>query len=198
MRLIHTASIVVLAVVGAASVGHHADPAEPADPEVFLQPEAFLQRLAGEWTVVSEAVPGPDQDPIRTEGHEVARWLGDQWLVAETSGRAPSGQSVTAILTLGWNAHEDRFVGTWISSMQSHLWAYTGTLDASGTTLTLDTEGPVLGDPERITRYREVIEVEGDDLKVMRSMILGPDGEWFEFARAEYRRTGEPPGSDPE
>jgi hypothetical protein len=75
------------------------------------------------------------------------------------------------------------------------MWTYTGSLDASSSRLTLETEGPVMGDPGRIAQYREIIEIEGADRKVMRSMILGPDGEWFEFQRAEYRRlaTGDHP-----
>lgn len=72
--------------------------------------------------------------------------------------------------------------------MQTHLWTYTGELDESGTVLTLETEGPILGDPTTSTEYREIIEAENDDRYVVRSMIRGPDGEWFEFARAEYRR----------
>jgi hypothetical protein len=42
--------------------------------------------------------------------------------------------------------------------------------------------------PSRPPRYREVIDAGDTDRKVMRSLILGPDGEWFEFARAEFRR----------
>lgn len=151
-------------------------------------PAAFLEKLVGEWSVETEAVRGPGQDPIRAESREVARLLGGQWLVAESSGTTPGGDSVTSILTLGWNPAEEEFVGTWISSMQTHLWRYTGTLDDSGDVLTLETVGPILGDPARTTQYREVIEIQGVDRRVTRSLILGPDGEWFEFARAEYRR----------
>ena len=152
------------------------------------EPTGFLRQLAGEWSVVSEAIPGPGQEPIRAESREVARLLGGQWLVAEGSGTTPAGQAHTSILTLGYDPAEDRFVGTYISSLQTHLWAYTGTLDDSGMTLTLETEGPILGDPDRTTKYREVIEIIDADRRVMRSMILGPDGAWFAFARAEYRR----------
>lgn len=151
-------------------------------------PAAFLEQLAGEWTVVSEAIPGPGQEPIRAESREVSRFLGEKWLVAETHATSPSGQPVTSILTLGYDPIEDRFVGTYISSMQTHLWSYSGTLDEAGRVLVLETEGPILGDPARTAEYREIIEVTGSDRKLIRSSIRGPDGEWFEFARAEYRR----------
>jgi hypothetical protein len=73
--------------------------------------------------------------------------------------------------------------------MQRHMWFYTGSLDSQGTTLTLETEGPVMGDPSRTARYRMVIRLADADLKVTRSLILGPDGSWFEFGRAEFRRS---------
>jgi len=47
-----------------------------------------------------------------------------------------------------------------------------------------------MGDPDRTARYREVIEIESPDRKVMRSLIFGSDGEWFEFQQAAYRWTG--------
>jgi hypothetical protein len=153
-----------------------------------LAPDAFLEKLVGEWSVETEAVRGPGQDPVRAESREAARLLGGQWLVAESSGTTPGGDPVTSILTLGWNPAEEAFLGTWISSMQTHLWQYTGTLDDSGDVLTMETVGPILGDPTRTTQYREVIEIQGVDRRVTRSLILGPDGERFEFARAEYRR----------
>lgn len=159
----------------------------PMDGPRDRDPAAFLQQLAGEWSVVSEAVLGPGQDPIRTESREVARFLGGRWLVAESTATV-RGQPSTSILTLGYDAVGERFVGTWISSMQAHLWSHTGHLNEAGDILTLETEGPIMGDPTTSARYREFIEVHGTDGKVIRSQILGPDGEWFEFSRAEYRR----------
>ena len=182
MTFLRAAVAAAVVMAGLASTG-----GEPAPPQL-PGPAGFLRQLAGEWSVVSEATLGPGQEPVRTESREVARLLGGQWLVAEGSGTTPTGQPHTSILTLGYDPAGGRFVGTYISSMQTHLWSYTGTLADSGTTLTLETEGPILGDPDRVARYREVIEIIDVDHRVMRSMILGPDGEWFEFARAEYRR----------
>lgn len=160
-------------------------------------PAEFLKALAGEWSVVSETTLGPGQEAVRLESREVARIIGGKWLIAEGTGTA-AGAPFTSILTLGFDPFEGQFVGTWISGRQTHLWTYSGSLDASGSSLTLVTEGPLMGDPETTARYREVIEVEGPDRKVMRSMILGPDGEWFEFQRAEYQRdhTGRRPGEE--
>lgn len=150
--------------------------------------EAFLGRLTGTWSVATETILGPGQEAVDSESRAVARRVG-VWLVTETTGTTPDGRPVTSIFTLGYDAAEERFRATWISSMQAHLWTYTGELDESGTMLTLETEGPILGDPTTSTEYREIVEAEDDDRYVVRSMIRGPDGEWFEFARAEYRRS---------
>lgn len=176
----------VLALLPAAVAISAAGDAPVATPSE--DPATFLEQLAGEWSVVSEAKLGPGEDPIRTESREVARWLGERWLVAESTGVTATGDPFTSIRTIGWDPAEKKFLSTWIDTMQSHLWSYTGSLDETSTALILETEGPVLGNPQTTARYREVIEIRDEDRKVMRSMILGPDGEWFEFALAEYRR----------
>jgi hypothetical protein len=161
----------------------------PGQPSA--DPNAFLERLAGEWSVVSEATLGPGQPPVRNESRESARLLGGKWLVAEIT-RSVRDRTHSSILTLGHDDHQGHFIATYIDSMQRHMWSYTGTLDDTGTVLTLNTEGPILGDPSKVAKYRVIIESRADDFKLMRSKIFGPDGQWFEFSRTEYRRTDPP------
>lgn len=182
MAVVKATMVAVLAMVGAGA------PAGEAPGDQAPETVAFLERMVGRWSVTAEATLGPGLEPVRTESRVEARLLGGRWLVAESTGTAPGGQQVTSILTLGHDPLGKGVVGTWISSMQAHLWSYTGVLDASGTALTLDTEGPIHGDPTTTARYREIIEIEDADHFRIRSMILGPDKEWFEFSRAEYRR----------
>ncbi len=177
----------VVAIPGPALAQDPGAPGPRSAEARFTAQENFLERLTGTWSVETETILGPGRDPVHSEGRAAARRLG-AWLVTETEGRTPDGRPVTSIFTLGYDTAEERFRATWISSMQAHLWTYTGELDESGTVLTLETEGPILGDPSTSTDYREIIEAEGDDQYTVRSMIRGPDGEWFEFARAEYRR----------
>lgn len=183
MRDVKLAALAALVGLGIAA----ASAASPSDGA--NQPAEFLERLSGEWTVVSKAVPGPGMEPVRLESRAEARLLGGKWLVEESRGTAAMGGDFTSIFTLGYDPARERFVGTFISSMQRHLWSYTGSLETSGDVLVLETEGPILGNPQKTTRYREYIENKDADRKVIRSMILGPDGEWFEFSHAEYQRT---------
>jgi len=173
-------ALTVLIASGATGLGAQ----EPPPP----QASEFLASLAGDWSVVSEAKLGPGQDPVRIESRESARLIGGRWLVAESTGSA-GGASFTSILTLGYDPADGHFIGTWISGRQAHMWTYTGELHETGTRLTLNTEGPVMGNPDKTAEYREVIEILGPNRRVTRSLILGPDGSWFQFQRAEYQRS---------
>ena len=170
--------------------------AGPGGPVAAQQPEpgAFLKAMVGEWSVETEAIPGPGEDPVGGKSREVARLLGDQWLVSEVSEVMPDGRPYNSMWILGWDPHEEHFVGTWVVSIQTYKWRHTGSLDESGRVLTLETEGPFMGDPDNPTRFREIIELVDDDHRVLRSVILVPGEGWFEFARAEYRREG--PGGE--
>ena len=151
-------------------------------------PGAFFESMVGTWIVDTEAIPGPGEDPIRGESREVARLLGDQWLVAEGNATMPDGRLYESMWILGWDPHLEQVVGTWVVSIQKRKWDFTGRFDASGQVLTLETEGPFMGDPSTLTQYREILEVVDEDHRTLRSLILVPDEDWFEFARSDYRR----------
>lgn len=147
----------------------------------------WLQRLVGDWSVTTEARLGPDTDPVHTEGSESIRGIGNLWILAEGSAIA-DGQPFTSIFTIGYDPAQNAFVATWVDSVQTRMWSSTGSLDPTGTVLTLEAEGPSVGDPRQPGMYRETIEVLDDDHKVTTSSVQLPDGSWFEFARSDSRR----------
>jgi hypothetical protein len=69
------------------------------------------------------------------------------------------------------------------------MWQYEGTLDASGKVLTLETEGPDFENPQKTTRFRDVLEFHDTDHKALRSLMQAPDGTWTEFLRTDFTRT---------
>ncbi|MCC5822259.1 MAG: DUF1579 domain-containing protein [Phycisphaerales bacterium] len=191
-RIIAALAAVTIATVGFAIAGD-----EPTDhPQTQpANPAAFLERLTGKWTATSYAVMDPDQEPYRFEGKESARMLGRQWLVSEFLSEV-EGVTINAILTVGYDPVIEKFVATYVSSMQSTLWSYTGTLDEEGNTLTLNTKGPFMGDPDQPADFRVLIRLKDADQWSMHSQILMPDdGEWFEFLRLEYQREEAKPGT---
>lgn len=132
---------------------------------------------------------GPGKPPAKSRGTERVRPLGGLWIIAEAEIEMPGSGAGQSVMSLGYDPRKKRFVGTWIGSMMSNMWVYEGTLDEEGRVLTLDTEGPAMSDEGKTGRYRDIIEFDGGDRRVMRSTALGDDGTWREFLRAEYRRT---------
>ena len=101
----------------------------------------------------------------------------------------PGCGAATTIMTLGYDPLKNCYVGTFIGSMMTFLWIYDGGLDAAGTVLTLDAEGPNFTVPGTMAKYQDMIEFKSDDHRVVSSQALGDDGKWHPFMTANYRRT---------
>lgn len=147
----------------------------------------WLQQLVGEWTVSAEMSMGPATEPMKAESTESCRALGDLWVVGEGRGNM-MGQAYTSLMTLGYDPKQQAFIGTWVDTMQTHMWIYRGSLDEAKKTLTLEAEGPSFTDPNGKARYRDAITIVGPDHKVLTSSVLGEDGKWTTFLKADYRR----------
>jgi hypothetical protein len=130
--------------------------------------------------------PGKPLEKCR--GSESVRSLGGLWILAEGTGEMPGGGPATMILTLGFDPRKQRYVGTWVGSMMTHLWVYDGALDVETNTLTLDSEGPDMTVEEKMAKFRDVIEVTNDNHRRLTSHILGEDGNWHKIMSADYLR----------
>jgi hypothetical protein len=148
----------------------------------------WLQKLVGEWRFEGECLMGPDQPPVKNSGSQTVRTLGGLWMVGEGEGECPDGSTAKSIITLGYDPQKQRFVGTFIASMMTHLWPYEGTLDETGKVLTLDSEGPSFSGDGTMAKYQDIVELKNDDHWILRSRMLGGDGKWHEFMTAHYRR----------
>ncbi|MFN2556739.1 MAG: DUF1579 domain-containing protein [Nitriliruptorales bacterium] len=148
----------------------------------------WLQKFVGEWRYEADATAAAGIPPEKVAGTESVRSLGGLWILAEGQGEMPGGGTATAVMTLGYDAQKQRYVGTWIGSMMTHLWVYDGSLDQSGRVLTLETEGPHMDVEGKMALYRDVIEFKSDDHRVLTAHMLGDDGNWHNFMTANYRR----------
>jgi len=148
----------------------------------------WLRSMLGEWTFEAEALTGPGQPPMRSEGNETVRSLGGLWVLAEGTGTMPDGAPATTLMTLGYDTVRKKYLGTWVGSMMSYLWQYNGTLDANGRTLTLDTEGPNFAEEGKLAKFQDIIEIWSDDHRVLSSRMLGADGKWHQFMTSHYRK----------
>ncbi|MEX1026323.1 MAG: DUF1579 domain-containing protein [Planctomycetota bacterium] len=151
------------------------------------QERAWLQQLVGAWEVTTSAEMGPGTKPMEMKGSESVSWFGDLWVVGDGSVSL-DGQEFQSCLTLGYDERQEAFVGTWVDTLQSHLWVYRGELDEGGKVLSLLAEGPSFTEPDATATYRDSIEIVSPDHRVLRSAVEGADGEWTQFMEAHYRR----------
>ena len=147
----------------------------------------WLRQLIGEWSYQAEA-SGPGQESTKSEGSETVRPVGDLWVLAEGEGRMPDGTLGKSLMMLGYDPDRDRYVGTWVGSMMTHLWVYDGALDASGRVLTLSADGPSMSGSGGMAKYQDIITMESADHRILTARVLGEDGVWTAFMTAHYRR----------
>lgn len=158
-------------------------PAQDAPP----RDHQWLKQFVGEWDTEWKMYMQPDQPPMEATGTDSVRALGDHWIIAEAESTM-MGAPFSGILSLGYNAQEEHFHGTWIDSFGGTLWVYEGTLNDAGDTLTLETQGPSLEVPGETTRYREVMQFTGKDSRSFSSSYESEDGTWVRIVEIEYRR----------
>jgi Protein of unknown function (DUF1579) len=147
----------------------------------------WLNRFIGEWGSETEYIMGSDQAPSTLKGSEVVRSLGGIWIVMEGESEMPDSGIGRTLMTLGYDPQSDRYVGTFIGSMMTHLWLYNGSLNMEEKRLVLDTEGPNFSESS-MTNYKDSIEFVNDDHRILTSQILGDDGNWLQFMTANYHR----------
>jgi hypothetical protein len=158
----------------------------PAMPGPVKEHE-WLQQLVGEWQTDAEMFMEPGQPPVKSQGTESVRPIGGFWVLAEYQGTF-TDKPFTGVLSLGYDPQKQKYVGSWIGSMDSQLWRYEGTLDATGKILTLETEGVCPHAPGKLTKFREVIEIKDKNHRVFTSSMEGEDGKWVTAMICQYTR----------
>jgi hypothetical protein len=158
---------------------------------MFAKPQEehrWLQQLVGEWTYEGEATMDPATPQVKFAGTESVRSIGGLWTIAEGRQEMPEGDPDVMITTLGYDPGKKRYVGTFIGSMAAWMWVYEGEVDASGKVLTLNADGPSFTDPGKMAKFRDVIEIQSDDERTLRSYVLGDDGKWLSIMTSRYHR----------
>src|SRR5687768_14313749 len=89
----------------------------------------WLGQRAGEWESECEVVMAPGQPAVKGKGSESGRKLGGFWVIGEGKNEMMGGMKVSSVMTLGYDVAKKKYVGTWVDSMQNHMWKYEGTLD---------------------------------------------------------------------
>ena len=157
-----------------------------AEEDSLSKEHAFLKKFAGTWSCASDCRMSPDKPPMKTTATSTNRMIGDFWLVNEIVSTG-GGAKVTAIQTIGYDEKKKKFVGTWIDSMFNHQWQYEGTLNAEGTTLTMEVEGPNFMTGKGTALFRDIYEFKSDSHIFARSLVKSDDGEWIEMVKGNSK-----------
>jgi hypothetical protein len=160
---------------------------QPPEPGAPAKEHEFLQKFVGEWESESESTMAPGQPPTKCTGSIKGRMLGGYWLISEAQMDMP-GVSVNALQTIGYDTDKKKYIGTWVDTMFNHLWKYEGSVNAAGTTLTLDAEGPDFAGTGKTMKYRDVYEFKSADHIFALSQMQGEDGKWITFMTGNCRR----------
>lgn len=184
MRTFITSAVILLALVAVTAPAQEIPKPAGAEKE-----HKWLAQITGEWDTEAEAIFGPGEQSFKCKGTAKIRTIGELWLVNETKTEM-MGQTMTGLMTLGYDATKKKYVGTWVDSMQNHMWHYTGTTDEAGKQLTLDAKGPSFTKPGETSNYRDAIEIKDKDHFILKSSMQGDDGNWTEFMTMNFRRKG--------
>jgi hypothetical protein len=187
MRKLPKLVLIVSLFAGAIAVRAEDAQAIPDMPVPVKQHE-WLHQFVGEWETAVEVTMEPGTQSMKGKGKETARMLGGFWVIGEGKGEMEGMPGpMTSLLTLGFDPDKGKYVGTWVDSMNSYLWKYEGSVDATGKVLTLETEGPCPMKPG-LVRFKEVTEFKSRDHRVFTSSMQGDDGKWVTMVTADYRR----------
>ncbi|HTO34002.1 MAG TPA: DUF1579 domain-containing protein [Pararhizobium sp.] len=148
----------------------------------------WLEQLVGRWRLVFDMPDASDHGDPGGKWEETVRSLGGAWVVCETTGSMPDGSSATNILSLGFDPLKKRYVGSFVSSAMTNLWVYEGTLDETGTILTLDCDGPDFETVGRTARYQDILTIQGADRRNFSSRVQTADGTWKPIMSCDYHR----------
>lgn len=80
------------------------------------------------------------------------------------------------MVAVGYDPAQQHFVGSWVDTMQTHLWILKGALSEARKTLTLEAQGPSSTDPSTMATYRDQIELVDANHKRLVPSVQNPDG----------------------
>ena len=146
--------------------------------------EDWAEPFLGEWTM--EIVEQGGAAPAM-RGSDTVRLMGS-WLIAETFGQNPAGDSFRMITSIGFDPDKDRYVGATVGTMTPSMFVLDGYRDASSGALTLETEGPAITEGKKTDRYRDIWRITGPDTREITAEVVDSDGSWRAFMRYQFRR----------
>lgn len=182
LKSLSLAALAVFALSTSVSLAEEACPLPKPTAE-----HTWLQQMVGEWKTDTEAYMEPGKPPVHSKGAVSVRPVGSFWTVSEikdTMMNMPfSGQ-----MTFGYDPTKKKYVATAVNNITNQLWLYEGTVDATGKTLTLETEGNCPKQPGKLLKFKDVIEFPDKNHQTFTSYIQTDDGKWVPMMASHATR----------
>jgi hypothetical protein len=180
----------MVSTIGFAVAGCLVSPAWAQFPEPEVTKEhKILKRDVGVWEAEMKMWSGgPDSEPMVAKGMERNRMLGEIWLITSFEGEL-GGQKFIGHGMTGYNPAKEKFVGTWIDNMETHINHMEGTYDEKADELTMIMTGI---DPatKKETKAKTVTRFPDRNTRVftMFMAVPGEDDGWVKSMEINYKR----------
>ncbi len=148
----------------------------------------WLQKLVGTWRTETEMSMGSGQPKVNVEGQEKVKIVGGLWAYGEGTSTMPGGTEMQYFNALGYDVSFKEYRGSWIMSASSHLWYYTGALNAGGRSMTLDCKGPSMTKDGETANYRNIINIVDDNHHTITYLSQDENGKYQENMKTSYTR----------
>jgi len=165
--------LILVAALAFAGIVRAQDDSKVPEPVKPVAQHAFLKQFAGEWECETECfMPGgPAQ---KSKGSMTGTMVGDLWAILAVKGDM-MGMPYHGQGTFGYDPEKKKYIGTWVDSMQNHIWKYEGKVE--GNKLILDSEGPCPSAPGKMMKARDTWEFKSKDQLVLTGEMEGDDGK---------------------
>jgi hypothetical protein len=183
----HTAWLIAVALGGVALA---------QDAPEFPKPQKehqILKQFEGDWDATCRMIgkTGTDKEEAQSKGHEVAKVsYGGFWMVMEFTGEAHQ-KSFDGRGTIGYDPVKQKYVLTWIDSLNPRMMTAEGTADKDGRTLTFYGECVDPSDKKQ-TQEKLVFEFRNADTRTLTFSKGGPDVKEQKGMEILYTRSRRP------
>jgi predicted 3-demethylubiquinone-9 3-methyltransferase (glyoxalase superfamily) len=148
----------------------------------------WLKQFEGTWDVESRTPNVGDDEKASSSVTMTSEAIGEHWMISKQSGKVEGVGDFKAVQTVGYNAGQDRYFGTWVDTTSNYTWKLSGTLDKGGKKLSLESEGPDWQDSKKTRKYRDVYEFKSANEIATVSQMLTDDGTWQTFMKSKMIR----------
>lgn len=126
----------------------------PQEPEKQTELHATMQKTAGEWTGTI-TMQGPEGE-MELPASETVEAFGEHWVTSNFTCPMGPDQTYHGRGTFGYDARNEKLVGTWIDNGSSYMAVMEGEVDEDTGNHVMTWDAPSSADPSKIVPHKSV------------------------------------------